>query len=424
MKNRIRIARGTAKRLRELNNASNLPAGVPLFTTDDKKLHIGDDNTLPKNVLGINATGAEKLVSFDYSGDQAVQSDVEVGDTSYPVYFEDGIPKQCANSLTPLDNYNTAKGTIEERLTNLGFKQGDVYDDRGVNIAGHITRQGNYVLFSASQLSSSTSSNGVLFKINDANYDFVPKITDIESVDSGIPRTLSSFIIAQTGADEHLYTRLNYETLNGTVFTSSGSTPTYYYHQLKFGYEALPIVSININLLGTTVIISTNFPQQSWNDIQYNNLEIHYTTDGSDVSQTSPLYTSPIELSGSLTTIKAVLYEKYIIGNTGATVRTRQISKQFENTFSQPIFTLTASANNGTISATTGWAGTGSTATKTITTGNQYGTLPNVSRLGYTFTGWYTQQTGGSQVNASTTYTLESDSTIYAHWTSGGNTGT
>ena len=97
MKNRIRIARGTAKRLRELNNASNLPAGVPLFTTDDKKLHIGDDNTLPKNVLGINATGAEKLVSFDYSGDQAVQSDVEVGDTSYPVYFEDGIPKQCAN---------------------------------------------------------------------------------------------------------------------------------------------------------------------------------------------------------------------------------------------------------------------------------------------------------------------------------------
>ncbi len=51
-------------------------------------------------------------------------------------------------------------------------------------------------------------------------------------------------------------------------------------------------------------------------------------------------------------------------------------------------YTLTANANSGSISSTTGWTGTGATATKSITYGSTYGTLPTVSRTGYTLTGW------------------------------------
>lgn len=58
---------------------------------------------------------------------------------------------------------------------------------------------------------------------------------------------------------------------------------------------------------------------------------------------------------------------------------------------------------------------------KTTTTSQTYGTaltLPATpTRAGYTFAGWYTSSTGGSQVTASTTYTTAGASTYYARWT-------
>ena len=51
-------------------------------------------------------------------------------------------------------------------------------------------------------------------------------------------------------------------------------------------------------------------------------------------------------------------------------------------------YTVTAKANGGSISSTTGWTGTGNTATKQVTYDSAYGTLPTVSRAGYTFKGW------------------------------------
>lgn len=43
------------------------------------------------------------------------------------------------------------------------------------------------------------------------------------------------------------------------------------------------------------------------------------------------------------------------------------------------------------------------------------GTLPTPTRTGYTFSGWYTSASGGSQVT--TGATVNSNSTLYAHWT-------
>lgn len=58
---------------------------------------------------------------------------------------------------------------------------------------------------------------------------------------------------------------------------------------------------------------------------------------------------------------------------------------------------------------------------RTETTSQAYGeklTLPSTpTRAGYTFTGWYTASTGGSQVTASTTYTTAGATTYYARWT-------
>ena len=52
-----------------------------------------------------------------------------------------------------------------------------------------------------------------------------------------------------------------------------------------------------------------------------------------------------------------------------------------------------------------------------VTYNTAYGALPTPTRYGYTFAGWYTQATGGTQITSSTIYNTAGDSTIYAHWT-------
>ena len=52
------------------------------------------------------------------------------------------------NKLTySLDDYDMSKGTIEQRLTDLGFKQGSVTMTVGTASSQNIRRQGNYCLF-------------------------------------------------------------------------------------------------------------------------------------------------------------------------------------------------------------------------------------------------------------------------------------
>ena len=62
----------------------------------------------------------------------------------------------------------------------------------------------------------------------------------------------------------------------------------------------------------------------------------------------------------------------------------------------------------------------GGTATITefnVTYDGTYSSLPTPTRTCYTFNGWYTAQTGGSQVTSSTKVTITSAQTLYARWT-------
>ena len=70
-------------------------------------------------------------------------------------------------------------------------------------------------------------------------------------------------------------------------------------------------------------------------------------------------------------------------------------------------YTLTYNANGGSVSPTT----------KSVTYSNTYGTLATPTRTGYTFAGWFTAASGGTQVTSSTKVTTASNHTIYAHWT-------
>ena len=75
---------------------------------------------------------------------------------------------------------------------------------------------------------------------------------------------------------------------------------------------------------------------------------------------------------------------------------------------SQTPLTVTFNANGGTVS----------TPSKTVTSGETYGTLPTPTRNNYTFNGWFTSISGGTQITSDTTVDLTSDQTLYAQWTS------
>ncbi len=69
--------------------------------------------------------------------------------------------------------------------------------------------------------------------------------------------------------------------------------------------------------------------------------------------------------------------------------------------------TITFDPNGGTVTP----------SSKRVTNGGTYGELPVPMRSDYSFDGWYTSATGGTQVTASTVVSLTIDQTLYAHWT-------
>lgn len=77
----------------------------------------------------------------------------------------------------------------------------------------------------------------------------------------------------------------------------------------------------------------------------------------------------------------------------------------FAAQWSAQSYTLTFKSNGG---------GTPSPTSKTVTYAKQYGTLATVSRLGYSFNGWFTASSGGKQVISTTVVAAITDHSIYA----------
>lgn len=80
--------------------------------------------------------------------------------------------------------------------------------------------------------------------------------------------------------------------------------------------------------------------------------------------------------------------------------------------------TLTATYTANTYTATFKYQdGVSSDTTKTVTYNSQYGTLPTPTRTGYSFNGWFTATTGGTQVLSTTVFLGLANLSLYAQWT-------
>jgi len=69
-------------------------------------------------------------------------------------------------------------------------------------------------------------------------------------------------------------------------------------------------------------------------------------------------------------------------------------------------YTVTFNANGGTCSE----------ASRVVTYGETYGAMPIPTLAGKSFTGWYTEESGGTRILGSDTVGTDAERTLYAHW--------
>ncbi len=117
------------------------------------------------------------------------------------------------------------------------------------------------------------------------------------------------------------------------------------------------------------------------------------------------------QLSNGSYTFVLLYRANYYYSEDGTTITGKSASRVLHsNAFSvgsPATYTVTLNPNGGTVSP----------SSITVTYNKAYGSLPNASRTGYSFDGWYTSASGGSRVTSTTTVTTAANHTLYAHWT-------
>ena len=149
-----------------------------------------------------------------------------------------------------------------------------------------------------------------------------------------------------------------------------------------------------------------------WTRITYN---ISYNLDGGTVATENKLnYTVETE-TFTLTNPTKTGYTFAGWTGTGLTEATKTVTIPKGSTENRS-YTATWTANTYTVSFDAN-GGSVTTASKQVTYGQAYGELPvPTDRTGYTFLGWFTEETGGTQVTKDTPYTMADNTTLYAHW--------
>ena len=140
------------------------------------------------------------------------------------------------------------------------------------------------------------------------------------------------------------------------------------------------------------------------------NTNIVLKTMGKDGSTTTPVSLSATKsLDFVNTTGSAKNITKYfgvwIAGTYGSNYR-NQAKATCTVTPASVTYPVTFNPNGGTVS----------TKSKNVTIGKTYGTLPTPTRTGYDFDGWYTRESGGTKVTATTSVGTNPPTTLYAHW--------
>ena len=175
---------------------------------------------------------------------------------------------------------------------------------------------------------------------------------------------------------------------------------------------AIPISSVTINLSktvlypGETVKIKRTYSPSNATETEYyytvDNYSIAYIDENDNLCAINP----------GTTNIRAMDLEGNSLGRCSITIKAKETTTkkvtttQKSTTTAKPVCTVTFDANGGSVS----------TNSRKVNLGESIGTLPVATRTGYTFDGWYTHPSGGSQITEYSSMS-SSNQTLYAHWT-------
>ncbi len=202
------------------------------------------------------------------------------------------------------------------------------------------------------------------------------------------------------------------ETQNLTGTTGASVTPSV---KSYTGFTAPSTKTVTINADGSTVV-NYYYTRNSYT------LTLNKGTGISTVSGAGT-YDYEEEVTATATASTGYTFSNWTSNNTGLLPNSNNVSY----TFNMPAgaVTLTANATANKITVTFDYQGaTGGNTEKSrqVTFNSTYGTLPNPTKTGYTFAGWYTSTSWTTKVTNSTKVTNASNHTLYARWTANTNT--
>ena len=119
---------------------------------------------------------------------------------------------------------------------------------------------------------------------------------------------------------------------------------------------------------------------------------------------------------GHVTTSHKVVYEIKINADMAGVSTASFGTSHQRRAKTRPILKLTEAARNCSITWNANGGSTPVGGTRTIVDGNTIPSLATTDRTGYSFQGWYTAASGGSQISANTTVVCGTSVTYYAHW--------
>ena len=224
------------------------------------------------------------------------------------------------------------------------------------------------------------------------------------------PTTATShqFTVSNTQPTKSGYQFMGWTDTDGgtTVTIHGGDTVTVYYDDPSQTYQ---LWAIWATVYTYTLIYNDNSGSGGPGTVTATDTETQHTF---TISNTEPTLTGYTFKGWSLT--------QYTPGSGTASYGTAEgLTHTIRNSTSIPSRTLYAvwEANTYTVNFNPGTEGTVSPTSKTVTYGQTYGDLPTPTRTGYTFGGWYTSSSGGTQITSSSTVGITSTQTLYAHWT-------
>lgn len=176
-------------------------------------------------------------------------------------------------------------------------------------------------------------------------------------------------------------------------------------------YPSISAGTPTVTRNGGTVTIKVKFTATNGNSegvfakylqLRKYNTQAVYITSAQNASSVSYDVTQTInDLNGGSATVYCDLWVQ-----TTSTPNAKYATGSKSASYGPAQFTVTFDASPGTTP----------TAAKTVTYGQAYGELPTPTRSGYSFKGWFTATSGGTEIKATDTVLIEQDTPLYAQW--------